>query len=335
MKTERRLLLNSFRPRLWHLKHQLDVITPDRLDYIVSKYVEWRDYDEFIPFQCFKEFNGKYGYMYLIVKSCKRGNDVYVKKLKRKVKRISKAVGFYFKHWHKYTNALFITLTFDPKKFSLDDAWKNLGKRINLFIAKLRQRYGNISCVRTYEAHLNGYPHVCLIVIFKNRRFKVFSHNEFDKESGRWVVRYRVYKKPEIADFWSYGFVDIQGIMSIKDVMGYVVKYVTKVYEDAGFNERLMNEDKLQAKRKALLTLALCWFYEKRSYGVSHDLIQAAMRNSNNGSTKDSNSKWKFCGLMNKKELEEFLTGLLKMRKFIHVEIVWRGSFALEQWLKS
>jgi len=29
----------------------------------------------------------------------------------------------------------------------------------------MRQRYGKILHVRTYEAHLNGYPHVCLIVV--------------------------------------------------------------------------------------------------------------------------------------------------------------------------
>ena len=130
----------------------------------------------------------------------------------------------------------------------------------------MRNKYGKISYFRDWEAFANGYPHIHVLLIFHEHKFKVFrDHN------GKW----RIYDKSEFERGY-HSFVDVQAVRTLKGSISYVTKYLMKsYYEDPSI------EQYKRSVRK--LTLALCWLYRKQSFAVSgdlHDLIRR-MHNSN------------------------------------------------------
>jgi len=231
------------------------------------------------------------------VKAAKRGNDVYRVHILKRMGELEKElpdVEYYDPDRVReiqQTQTLFITLTYDPKRVPLHEAWRRVGKDFNRFKSALMARYGRVRCervgtrghlvkscpdcydlsvshIRTWEAHASGYPHI---------------HTMLSRPAGSWPVRYRgrQHKKDEksramwrlaswkekqgIANLWGHGHVDVQGVYNPVEAIGYITKELTK---------SLWASDD-----KSLKTLALTWAFNRRIYGISGDLAEAIQPN--------------------------------------------------------
>jgi hypothetical protein len=283
----------------------------DDLTLLEELYVFWRDFAEYLVLRSLhvhpKKLTNEWGYV--AVKCSKRGNDVYVWRVKKRLgwlfKISEKDVKFFsvsdFKPNKKiFTQAIWITLTYDVKRCSKEEAWENIGVEWNRFISALRRKYGKISVVRTWEATNRGYPHIHAILLFHEAKFEVFPNlEEFE---GKLVLRFRVKKKSEIASYW-HSFVDVQGLNSVKRLVGYMWKYQTKT---------LLNSN----SPKGVLSMALMWLFRKRSFSVSGDFrkmlsdLICSLRNSNGvlvqallfGGVCEA-SVWEFVGVFSGVEL--------------------------------
>ena len=244
----------------------------DDTELLEELYVFWRDFPEYMVLRCLrvnsKTFSSEWDY--IAVKCSKRGNDIYALRVKKRLDWLSKTenVKFFdskdFKADKKvYSQALWITLTYDTKRSSKTEAWKNIGVEWSRFTHALRKKYGKISILRTWESSEKGFPHIHAILLFHEAKFEVFPY--FSVKEGKFS--YRIKNKHEIAGLW-HSFVDIQAINSTKKLFNYMRKYQTKT---------LLNSD----SPKGVLTMALMWLFRKRSFSVSgdfkerlHDLIR-------------------------------------------------------------
>jgi hypothetical protein len=125
-----------------------------------------------------------YEFDYVAVRCAKRGNDVYVSRINRRLHGLGfhvPKVNFDFEK-KPYPNILFITLTFDTKLCSFDEAWKNIGVEFNRWKANICKKFGDFSVFRCFEAFENGHSHIHLIAVFKEKKFKVFRSYEQGKD---------------------------------------------------------------------------------------------------------------------------------------------------------
>lgn len=152
---------------------------------------------------------------------------------KRIMARLRRRLG----HWFE-RSGLLLTLTFDPKRIDMDEAWRKVGamrrtfvNKINLYRAR-RKMPRRLSYVAVLEQQQNGYPHVHL----------VFPGLAYLAPIG-WL-----------SDQWAQGpnAVDIRGINRACSPVAYVCKYIAKM---TGWQT---------------LTLALCKMYHTRLYSVAH-----------------------------------------------------------------
>ena len=121
------------------------------------------------------------------------------------------------------TKLLMITLTYDTKRCDCHEAWLKVGIDLNRFLSSLKQKYGNIDILRSFETYGNGYPQVHFIAYFKENGFKV---KRYRKKNGRleWLIPKNDDKS--ISGF-HHSFVKINGVQTINAVP-YVVKYCLK-----------------------------------------------------------------------------------------------------------
>lgn len=292
------------KPRLSRYRKSLG-LKNSSLDDILNAYSEWVNYSEWLVF---RGINQVYGYYtepiewfekttvlnekgkptrfhrfhkrriegiyipedvkYKVSKASKRGNDIYRWRLNKRLKILEKAkpltIGYHLRGYaRKISKALFVTLTYHHG-ISLYEAWKDVGIHYNRWINRIRGKYGDVGVIRCWEAHKGskknnyihrGYPHIHVLLLFHDAEFTVFRHK------SKWRI-------DEKQDFeWEWGWVDVQAMESIAKGIKYVLKYLTKIHGSTINN----------------LTLAITWFYRKRSWSMSRrlsDLIKA-MRNSN------------------------------------------------------
>ena len=226
-------------------------IYPYSVSEIVDKYTEWVSVVTYMILNRIdlKTFNSEV----FAVKASKRGNDVYRQRVYRRFKEFCQLVEnvFFFnpkdRKEEKKTKALFITLTYDTKLCSLDEAWRNIGVEFNRFMSFLRKKYGKMSSCRVFEACDNGYPHIHCILLFEEMAFKVFR----DKKG-----QFRVKEKDIISKGW-HSHVDVKAMSSLGRGFAYLKKYLLKSIDAE-------NKDS-----KVLKTLALCWLFNKRAFSVS------------------------------------------------------------------
>ena len=184
------------------------------------------------------------------VKCAKRGNDVYRKRIFRRFKELLELVekvNFFNpkdRRGDKKTRALFITLTYDIKRCSLDEAWENIGIEFNRFRSYICKKYGKVASFRVFEAYANGYPHIHCVLLFEDKEFKVFR----DKKG-----KFRVKEKFAIESGW-HSNIDVQAMGSVGWGFRYLKKYLLKSIDAE-------NQDP-----KTLKTLALCWLFNKRAF---------------------------------------------------------------------
>ena len=160
------------------------------------------------------------------------------------------------------TRALFITLTFDPRKYTAEEAWSSLKSTrpegssaeynvINNLAANISRIFGTNGKLVSKEAQANGYPapHLLIIldepVIVRRRRIKgdlvrwFIDDEEILKrlgkdKSSRDLFRKDYKKAIDSNPIWKHGFFDIEGVVSEtgfkgrKSVVSYLFKYMCK-----------------------------------------------------------------------------------------------------------
>jgi len=191
----------------------------------------------------------------------KRGNDVYNYQINQKFKEIERLAHFYgdsklfdINQSNPKTNCLFLTLTYDTKLSSLDEAWKQIGIQYNRFVSGIKRKFGNCAIIRAFESFQNGYPHIHAIMLFDEKEFDVFEHwNKRGTKSS-----FRIKQKPMFEMHW-HSHVDITAVHTIKGALGYLTKYLKKAY----------NKDS-----KYELTLAMLWIYHKQAFAISGKFLE-------------------------------------------------------------
>lgn len=220
------------------------------LDQLVDQYVEWvKDNTYMILTKWNKQ---KWKNDVFAVKCAKRGNDVYVSRVKsrfRDLEKHSEDILFFNQkdRGSKKTQALFVTLTYDSKLCQYGQAWEQIGTQFNGFMSYVRSKFGQVSSCRVFEAFDNGHPHIHCILLFKEHSFSVFRDGK---------GQFRVHEKDVIAEGW-HSNVDVKAMSSVSGGLKYLKKYLLK------------GVDSETADRKGLKTLTLCWAYRKRAFSVS------------------------------------------------------------------
>jgi len=191
----------------------------------------------------------------------KRGNDVYNYQINQKFKEIERLAYFFgdsklfdINQTNPKTNCLFLTLTYDTKLKSLDEAWKEIGIEYNRFVSGIKRKFGNCAIIRAFESFQNGYPHIHAIMLFDDKEFDVFEHwNKRGTKSS-----FRIKEKNDFERYW-HSHVDITAVHTVKGALGYLTKYLKKAY----------NKDS-----KYELTLAMLWVYHKQAFAISGKFLE-------------------------------------------------------------
>lgn len=279
----------------------------DDLDLLESLYVYWRDMDEYMVLRSVQT-NPKTlasQWQYVAVKCSKRGNDIYRSRVKRRLDWLSDGENTKFFDVTDFkpekqvsSSAIWLTLTYDVERCSRFDAIENIGKEWNGFISALRQKYGKISVLRTWECSEKGYPHIHAILLFQDAKFSVFPH--FSVKEGK--LTFRIKEKDEIGSLW-HSHADIQAVSSTKKLFSYMKKYQTKT---------LLASDSPKGTR----TMSLLWLFRRRGFSVSGDFrarISDLIRTLRNSKTEIHQARldgtladpsvWEFVGVFDGQEL--------------------------------
>lgn len=195
-------------------------------------------------------------YIYRFVKASKRGNDVYRYLVNKKLAPLNEIrdITFFKDDWgNKQTNLLFVTLTYDTNRCDVKTAWENIGIDYHLFCTKLRKKYGDVEFFRTWESTQNYYPHVHVLIGFKDKSFPVFINTcKKGKKKGKRSFRIPKSDKERISSFW-HSNTDIQGVDNTKNAIQELTKYITKdLCSDKGNK-----------------TNSMIWLFRKQSYAIS------------------------------------------------------------------
>jgi hypothetical protein len=200
---------------------------------------------------------------YVAVKCAKRGNDVYVSRVDSRLRGIGQYVPDIQHDFHKdpFTSMLFGTLTYNTNLCDFARAWLTIGVEFNRYLANLRKKYGKLSVLRTWESYENGYPHVHFIIIFEEKKFRVFPSYEPNKK-GELKLVWRIHEKHDFEPYW-HSWQDIKAVYNIRGGLNYLKKYIMKCVEYSN------------ADVKAKQTLAMCWIFRKKAFYVSGQFRQA------------------------------------------------------------
>ena len=223
---------------------------------VVDLYRCWRDQNEYLWLDGF-DLNDMY-IKTLFVKASKRGNDVFQHRIKKVFGIFNRLDPIHFftdEDSHKRSSMLFVTLTVDPKKYSLDQSWQQIGEQLHLFETKLRNKYGSFVKLRVWESHESGFPHVHIVYYFHKKQFPVFSHwSKNNKGKSRLTWRIPTVHRDNIKAMWGMGsIVDVQAVQDTLTAFNELTKYVTKTV----FN------------KKGDLTNAMLCLFRKQQYWIS------------------------------------------------------------------
>lgn len=277
----------TFKPRLQAARKELGLKAPNLGD-VVQAYKDWVSFPEYLIFQSIDYTSGyftdplprvpsiwiSYEVKYKAALASKRGNTIYRVRLEDRLKILDEgreySISFFARgKARKFTSWVFVTLTYG-REDPLGVVWDNVGVDFNRWLTGIRKRFGRCEVVRTWEAHEDGYPHIHCLLMFHDEEFTVF----------RYKNKWRLHKKKLFE--WSWGWVDVQAIKEPAKAFRYITKYIRKAINVAG--------------SKAILTMALTWFYRRRSWSCSksiNDLIRA-LRNSND--ITSDRGVWKLLG---------------------------------------
>jgi hypothetical protein len=290
---------NSGKPRLRSARSFFDPLIQDDIFLLVEGFKYWRSFSEFLVLKAENQITDEV--KYFGVKCSKRGNDVFSARLENKLGFLRSDEKFFdpldFEN-HKVikTRLLWVTLTYDSKRCSLNDAWRHISKEFNLWITNLRNRYGRIhyaffpQAFPDPEGSAYGYPHFHGVMFFEDAEFKVFRRLEKDR-AGKLGLVYRIEEKTEIEHQGKWhSFIDVKALSSMRAVWDYAKKHC--------YNAGLGNS------KEADLNNAILWLYRKRSFNMSGEFRRRytefirAMHNSKEVFQKTLDggmiSEWKF-----------------------------------------
>lgn len=240
----------------------------DGIDFnsLVSDFNKWRSTSEYLVLEREEDYKKRY----FAVKCSKRGNDVYISRVRKRLKPLLDCEDIEFfnpkDRGFKTTSAIFVSLTFDTKLGSFQDSWGENGFSFNKWVTNLREKYGKVSFIRTWEGTKKGYSHVHGLLVFHSHKFRVFKRG----------YRFRIQDKKSFESSWNSN-VDVQGCSSLKKASQYIVKYITKAFTKS---------DDGVIDGKGDLSLALNWLFGKRSFAVSRDLIDLIRSSLHNSKSK-------------------------------------------------
>lgn len=137
----------------------------------------------------------------------------------------------------------------------------------NKYVTNLREAYGNISIIRTWEGYETGYPHVHAVMLFHDHEFETFHHE------GKWRIQG---KHGSNLEGYGGGFSDVEGLASLRGGIKYVTKYLTKIHGSLGggsYDAGSTMSNFIEASNQGDFTLSLLWLFRKRAFAVSGDFI--------------------------------------------------------------
>lgn len=145
-------------------------------------------------------------------------------------------------------NAVFLTLTIDPKRHGWFYSWKHIATKLNSFMKVLRERLGikklNYLYVIETQTKTTFYPHVHILFLGIKRL-------------EDWTL---------ISKWWNWGFIWLNRTPEgekIKDPIRYMMKYIRKgIVPIHDFNS------------KSFKNAVLLWLFDKRQFGKSNFLMQ-------------------------------------------------------------
>jgi hypothetical protein len=215
---------------------------------IVSKYEAWLLDDRYMVLCHEREdwVSDAGVYEYVAVKCAKRGNDVYLFRVENRLR----SLGFHIPN-----------VDFDFEKSSFDEAWKNIGVEFNRWRANIRKKYGEFSIFRCFEAFENGHPHIHMVIIFKEKRFRVFKSFEEGRD-GKLRKVWLINEKEDFEPYW-HSWTKIKAVYNLKGGLNYLKKYIMKCAE-------YQCDD-----NKGKITLAMCWVFRKKAFYVSGQFRKA------------------------------------------------------------
>lgn len=239
--------------------------TVHTLDEIVQEYHNWVTTDNYLILNRMQEttINGRLDCKHstIAVLLAKRGNTYYAERTLKRFQQLTKNIKpitcFRPHDPAKKTRILWITLTYHTKRCPLYEAWQNISKEYNRFMANMRKQYGRIASIRCFEAFENGHPHIHACLIFQDTEFDVQLRFDGKTADGKNDAPcWRIKQDVTIETYW-HSRVDVQAQQSTKYAINYIAKYITKAIK---FEE---------ATTKTMKTLALNWLFNRRSYSVS------------------------------------------------------------------
>lgn len=252
LRKEITLMTKQIKTRLFYKTDFSD----SKLDLLVDMFKEWMREPLHLQFDNIETGESEFHL------AAKRGNGVYKKLVMNKVENHTrfmnkKSFNDYLMNDRKTkTKTLFVTLTWNPNIFlgSRHRAWSSLTYYFNKFAARLRKKYGKVFILRGTESTKKAFPHIHLLLIFKEKEFDVLKINGV----------YRIKQKEEVSKMWNH-FVDVVVPANANAVASYIVKDVIKQYSRT--NKRTHQD---------FLSLALCFIYKLQAYSISDssDLIR-------------------------------------------------------------
>lgn len=235
----------------------------------------------------------------------KRGNKAYSKRVYGKLCSFARH-GSFEKYLESFNyeigrvGGFLVTLTYpESMKYT---AWKRrIAHDFNLYTAKLRQRYGKIQFIRCWESTFRGAPHIHAMILFAGERkplgfagkdgLVLFDRSEFDFVKGAW---------PHVSH--------IDPIRDTIKSFFHIFKYVLKALDftdrsllDAVISKYTAAEYMTKQEKtimKSILTNSLSWFNNRRSYSVSHELMEQIRNDSSILIQYSTNSNMIFLGIV-------------------------------------
>lgn len=195
----------------------------------------------------------------------KRGNDQYVKIIKERLSELinQEPIIFFDRSWGiKKTNMLYITLTVDPKNCSYDMGYLEFGTWFNKFITNLRNQFGDIVYIRSWQSQESGYCHAHAILYFSNTEFTAVKWiNDKGKESFRLPSRSKY--RSSIKKAWKWGSCDIVCVDNTQEAFKDLLKYVTRDLQGG----------------ESDLTNALLWYFQRQAFAISRTFVDKVWKN--------------------------------------------------------
>jgi hypothetical protein len=286
-------------------KNLSDIYTQGEL---IAFFKTWRDKDEYAVY-CDKREDKKTLSIkpeVIAIYCAKRGNSKYKKRVKERFSFYSTLENKLLFDWknrskkfHK-TSVLEVTLTFNTSLCDIKTAWKyRVNREYNSWITNLRNKFGRIHPIRSFEAFKNGYPHVHVVLVFQDKEFETF------KKGNDWLI-----KNKEVFECGWKSFVKVKAIKDLNGGLSYLSKHIIK----NEVSETPLKDEDIEIYWKYMLTLAMCWIFRKRSFSISKGFIDLMTNKHNSNSRRvfqadllgnmcEIERKWEFLGVYSCSEI--------------------------------